>query len=239
MKWIKKNWAKILLLIFVLLAGWFWYGNFTSNKTIEENENDISLRNDTIALLEIKNSVLKQQRVVYEDSINLLEVKSDKQEEEISSVKKELIAEKQRIKNLSPTENVKMLSNNLSRETKQSVSLKLQENQRVPYVELTIVNVEVINEVFAERDYGLKELAKTKILLSIKLDQIEAQGLLIDNLKSNINVLEKTMAQKNMIILDQEEIIKEKDTDIRKGKIKSFFIGFGLGFITGAGIVIL
>jgi hypothetical protein len=243
MKWLRENWTKVILVALLVLAGFLWNNSRVNKKEskakIEAFETDIRSSRDSIINLE--NALAFEQMKA--DSIDGENVRLGGmiavQEEVIEQKDRELRDERNRIKDLPATEQMNLLAENLSKEMGTDVELNLRTVDGDTLVDLEIEHVKTVNTVFVDRDFGRIQLTEHKHLLEIKQDQIENLGDLILSKNRSIGMLNNTVEEKDDIIVNQEEIIKENKKMSRRAKLKWFGIGFGTGLLTGIGITLI
>jgi len=243
MKWLRENWTKVILIVLLLLVGWVWRSNVEKNRdyreSVREYETDISLRKDTINDLKNKLELEKQKVVRFEEINKELDKKIIEKEKIIANKDKELKKEKEKIKDLTSTEQVTLLSENLSNELGKDVNLKLKTIEGDTLVDLEIEHVETINIVFVERNFNFEKLNETHDLLRIKEDKIDTQILLIASHNNSMGLLKKTIEQKDGIIANKDDVIEEMKKKSRRDKVKYFIIGFVSGGAVTLGLTLL
>jgi len=243
MKWLQENWTMLVLVVLVLFIGYGWRNNVQNNRehkaAIEVLETDISLRQDTINDLKKALDLEIEAAGILTSTIDSLEIATQNQIEIIELKDKELEAEKKKIRDLTPDENVQLLATNLSNETGDNVRLKMQIIKNDTVVQVDIKHVAPLNIVFAERYFSIEKINNMQVLLDIKKDEIDSQSLLILSHVKSMGLLEETIEQKDEIITDKDAVITEIKKRSRKDKVKYFFIGFGTGILTGLGIAVI
>ena len=150
MKWLQDNWTKVLLILIVILAAYFWWGDRQNRQKIKDLKHDIELRQDTILHLriqiEVEKTKTKELLGLNDSLINVI----DNKENEIKKIDSELKTVKDKLKTLTPTENVELLSNNLTKQIGKVVELEMRKDSTTFLDQEQIVGV---NEVFVERDW--------------------------------------------------------------------------------------